>query len=297
MTNDQESPNDKREVSATMVNFSTIFQIAAGTTAGTSHYHARQNRQDAWWVERTPHSISAIVCDGCGDPCSPYSEVGAALGCRLLAHRMCKLVDAGVPLDEAVEQTRLDTLAHLRVLAQSMGDLEDVVRHYFLFTAVGALITKQEAIFFSIGDGLVAVNDRLHMIGPYPDNAPPYLAYALLPCHGAEARRFKVHARVPTSELDRFLLGTDGAAPLLEKSLTVPGKEEAAGGLDHWWREDLYYHNSAALSNRLRLLSTDRHRIDWQARRKITDWGRLEDDVTLIVGRRVPLEELADGNE
>lgn len=280
-----------------MADLDTEFQVASGTVAGTSHYHARQNRQDQWWVERTPRSISAVVCDGCGDPGSPCSEVGAALGSRLLAHRICELADSGVPVEAALEQARLGTLAHLGVMAQSMGDLEDAVRRYFLFTVVGALITEQEACFFSIGDGLVAVNDRLQVIGPYPDNAPAYLAYALIPNHHRDdARRFAVHARVPTPELDRFLLGTDGAAPLLEESLTVPGKEDVAGGLDHWWHEDLYYRNPAALPNRLRLLATDCQRIDWDARRKLTDWGRVEDDATLVVGRRARREEVANGN-
>jgi hypothetical protein len=278
-----------------MIDLGTTFQVAAGTVAGTSHYHARQNRQDAWWVERSHHSMSAIVCDGCGDPGSPCSEVGAALGSRLLARRMCELVDAGVPLEAALEGARLGTLAQLGVIAQRMGCLEDVVRCYFLFTVVGALITEHEAIFFSIGDGLVAVNDRLHVIGPYADNAPPYLAYALIPNHHrVDAQLFTVHERVPTPELDRFLLGTDGATPLLEESLIVPGKGGTAGGLDHWWREDLYYRNPAALPNRLRLLSTDFHRIDWEARRKLTDRGRVEDDATLVVGRRTPLKEVAD---
>ncbi|HET6314229.1 MAG TPA: hypothetical protein VFH60_10355, partial [Chloroflexia bacterium] len=74
------------------------------------------------------------------------------------------------------------------------------------------------------------------------------------------------------------------------------GKEDVAGGLDPWWREDLYYRNAAALPNRLRLLGTDCQRIDWDARRKLTDWGRVEDDATLVVGRRAPREEVAHGN-
>jgi hypothetical protein len=134
------------------------------------------------------------------------------------------------------------------------------------------------------------------VIGPFPDNAPPYLAYALIPGHQANACRFVVHERVRMSDLDRFLLGTDGAAPLLDESMTVPGTEEAAGGLGHWWGKESYYRNYAALPNRLRLLGTDHQRIDWQARRKLTDWGRVSDDATLVIGRRVPGEEDADGN-
>ena len=279
-----------------MADVSTVFQIAAGTVAGSSHYHARQNRQDAWWVERTAHSLAAVVSDGCGDPASPSSEVGSALGSRLLARRVCKLADMGVPLEAALEQARAGVVAQLGALARSMGDLEDAVRSYFLFTVVGVLITDQAAVFFSLGDGLIAVNDRLHVIGPFPDNAPPYMAYALIPGHQAKTCRFVVHEQVPTPELDRFLLGTDGGAPLLDESLTVPGTNEVAGGLGHWWVKDSYYRNHVALSNRLRLLGTDHQRIDWDARRKLSDWGRVSDDATLVVGRRVLEKEDADGN-
>ena len=284
-----------------MTDLSTTFEIAAGTTMGTSHYQAHQNRQDGWWVERTTRCVAAIVCDGCGDPGSPCSEVGAAIGARLLARRLCELAGVGVPAETALEQARLDVLSHLGVLAAGMGDVEDAVRRYFLFTVVGALVTCREAVFFSIGDGLICVNDRVHKIGPYPDNAPPYMAYALIPHHRcSDSQHFTVHVRVPTPELDRFLLGTDGAAPLLDESLAVPGKPGAAGGLDRWLAEDLYYRNPAALPNRLRLLASDHQRIDWEAHRKLTDRGRVADDATLVLGRRVPGsgrgEEAADGS-
>jgi hypothetical protein len=277
---------------ARMANLDTTFELAMGTVMGRDHYHARQNRQDAWWVERTQlrlssPAIAAVVCDGCGDPGSPCSEIGAALGARLLACRLCDLASAELPAEDALEAARLGLLESLGALAAAMGDLEDAIRRYFLFTVVGTLITKREAVFFSIGDGLIGANDRLVTIGPYPDNAPPYLAYPLIPfhrCPGAE--RFAIHLRVPTPELDSFLLGTDGAVPLLDGSLTVPGRQEAACGHEPWWAEDLYYTNPAALTNRLRALAADSQKIDWEARRKITDWGRLQDDATLVLGHR-----------
>jgi len=299
-----------------MANLDTTFELAMGTVMGRDHYHARQNRQDAWWVEgarlqlsssglcfagQGPSAIAAIVCDGCGDPGSPCSEVGAALGARLLACHLCELASAEVAAEDALETARLNLLESLGALAAGMGDVEDAVRRYFLFTVVGALITKREAVFFSIGDGLVGANDRLVTMGPFPDNAPPYLAYSLIPfqrCAGAE--RFTIHLSMPTPELDRFALGTDGAtpllAPLLDGCLTVPGRQEAACGHEPWWAEDLYYTNPAALTNRLRVLAADSHRIDWEARRKVTDWGRLQDDATLVLGRRAVRNEAADGN-
>lgn len=285
------------------------FVIAVGSVTGKDHYHARQNRQDGLWVESTPllpssspssgpvpRVLAAIVCDGCGDQGSPCSEVGAALGSRLLAHDLCRLAAAGMPAEEALEAARLDLLAHLGALSAAMGDgenVEDAVRRYFLFTTLGALITEGEALFFSIGDGLIAANDHFVSVGPYPDNTPPYVAYPLIPFHRFQrcpgADRFTIHLRVPTPSLDRFVLGTDGAAPLFDGSLAMLGREvkdEAACATDRWWTEDIYYTNPAALTNRLRLLAADKQTIDWEARRRVTEWGRLQDDATLVLGRR-----------
>ena len=38
-------------------------------------------------MRRGEYSV-AIVCDGCGDPASRHSEVGAALGARMIAQRL-----------------------------------------------------------------------------------------------------------------------------------------------------------------------------------------------------------------
>ena len=274
------------------------YEIAAGTVIGNDHYHARQNRQDAWWVERTPHALAAVVCDGCGDPASPHAEVGATLGARLLAGRLAALAGAGMPAEAALEEARGALLAQIDALAAALGDREDALRRYFLFTVVGALITEDEATFFAIGDGVLGANDRLLTLGPYPDNAPPYPAYALIPGHPcAEARRFTIHLRLPTRDLERFVLGTDGAGPLLDDRLVVPGTAEPAGGPGHWWATDRYFSNPAALPNRLRLLATDAPRLDWDARRKWTAWSRLRDDATLVVGRRRRETEARDGDE
>lgn len=274
------------------------FEIAAGTTMGADHFHARSNRQDAWSVEHNSRALVAIVCDGCGDPGSPGSEVGAALAARLLACRLSDLALADAPPDEALARARLDILEQLRALASSMGDLEEMLRRYFLFTVVGTLITEREALFFSIGDGFIAVNGKLLTLGPYPDNAPPYMAYALLPNYSRpDACQFVVHLRLPTPRLERFLLASDGVAPLFDDGLTLPGRAEVAGGLDRWWHEDIYYSNPVALTNRLRLLTTDAVRIDWQAQRKLTDYGRMHDDATLVLGRSVCSEERGYGDE
>jgi hypothetical protein len=85
-----------------------------------------------------------------------------------------------------------------------------------------------------------------------------------------------------------FLIGTDGVLDLIrQQDDYLPGTNVAIGPVDGLWTHDHYYANTQAVSNRLRLTNTDQTRIDWQGHKKSTDWGRLPDDTTLVVGRRI----------
>jgi serine/threonine protein phosphatase PrpC len=187
------------------------FEIAGGTVTGREHYRLRANGQDAYHIVRRGEASVAIVCDGCGDPASMHSEVGAALGARMIAQRLAGVLskEAGrlataEEAEQVLEQVRREMLGSLRKLARGMSeDPVEAISECLLFTVVGCAISGEHAAFFSLGDGMIIVND-LHMrIGPYPDNAPPYLAYALLPdCRGQADLRFTLHAHVATEELD-----------------------------------------------------------------------------------------------
>ena len=276
---------------------STAFQIAGGTVMGREHYRLRANRQDAYRIERRGEVTVAVVCDGCGDPDSPHSEVGAALGARMIAHRLavqlatddCRLATPE-GIGKTLEGVRRETLAGLRKLARSMGDdLVRAISDCLLFTVVGCAINATHAAFFSLGDGVIIVNGQATLLGPYPDNAPPYMAYALLDgCKEQCDLRFSIQHHTSTSALESFLIGSDGVRDLMEQGRQyLPGTNEVVGEIDTFWQAYEYYVNPHALNNRLRLINTDQVRIDWQAHRKATDWGRLADDTTLVVGIRV----------
>jgi hypothetical protein len=279
---------------------STAFQIAGGTVVGREHYRLRANGQDAYRIERRGEVMVAVVCDGCGDPGSPHSEVGATLGARMIAHRLAALLAAGADrlatpkaVEKTLEEVRRATLAGLRKLARSMGgDLAGALNDCLLFTVVGCAIDATHAAFFSLGDGVIIVNGQAMMLGPYPDNAPPYMAYALLDgCKEQCDLRFSIHHHMPASGLQSFLIGSDGVRDLMKEGMQyLPGTNEVIGEIDTFWRTSSYYVNPHALSNRLRLINTDQLVIDWQAHKKTTDWGRLPDDTTLVAGRRATIE-------
>jgi len=107
----------------------------------------------------------------------------------------------------------LQKLKELVAIAETdIQFVNDYVNDYFLFTIVGALITSQQTVTFSMGDGAIAINGELHQIPAYPDNAPPYLAYGL---YKPDAVNFEIRDRLPTSELNYLLIATDGIDDLV----------------------------------------------------------------------------------
>lgn len=265
----------------------TQFEIAGGTVIGREHYRLHANGQDAYQIVRRDKATVAIVSDGCGDPASRHSEVGATLGARMIAHRLAGLLsnEAGrlataEKAERVLEQVRQEMLAALRKLARGMSaDPVEAISECLLFTVVGCAITDEHAAFFSLGDGIIIINGRATTIGPYPDNAPPYLAYALLPgCREQDDLRFKLHAHISTEELETFLIGSDGVNDLVAAS--------CAGDIEALQTDPLNYGNAYAISNKLRLLNTERTEINWEEHRKSVQRGALPDDTTVVVGRK-----------
>ena len=92
---------------------------------------------------------------------------------------------------------------------------------------------------------------------------------------------------IPTSSLDSFLIGTDGAIDLLGlEEVCLPGKTECVGSISQFWENDRYFKNRDNLRRRLSLINRDIKRFDKCERRLIQTKGLLRDDTTVIVGRR-----------
>jgi len=103
-------------------------------------------------------------------------------------------------------------------------------------------------------------------LGPFPGNEPPYLAYGLLAPDGP---RFVLNAVAPRAAIGTLLVGSDGAADLLERQ-----------PLDELWSEDRYFANPDAVRRRLTVLT-----------RPSAAGPGLADDATLVVVRRAPAAE------
>lgn len=257
------------------------FECAAGSVPGRNHVgHGRllagKNNQDAWAFHAAAGSLVAVVCDGCSG--GRHSEVGAAIGARLVARTVSRHLLAGADVADALEPARQEILARLDTLADVLGeDRAAVVTDYLLFTVVGVAITARDTAVFALGDGLIAVNGDWRRLGPFPANAPPYLGYGLL--HDP-APRFELLRVLPTAAVESVVLGSDGLGDLVAAAdRAIPGTVEPVGTPEQFWRNDLFFRNADALRRRLARINSPVFHPAHQP-------GLLHDDTTLVVLRR-----------
>ncbi len=258
------------------------FDVAAASVIGREHSRTGRNNQDALSLLSQGDVLAAVVADGCGS--GAHSEVGAQLGARCVAQAVLAVASEGTPLESAefLVAVRSRVLKFLRALAEQLGN--SLVGEHLLFTVVGAVMTPTQTLVFSAGDGLWALNGEVHPLGPFPNNAPPYLAYGLI-SEGAVPLEQQV--LVPTQDVLALMLGTDGAADLAKLSeARVPERDEPVGPLSQYWTDERYFQNPDALRRRLSLLGRESVRADFTAHRLVRTPGLLADDTTLIVLRR-----------
>lgn len=190
------------------------------------------------------------------------------------------------------EQSRMDVLSHLRILANAMGGpLSRTVADHFLFTIVGVAITPKSACAFSIGDGVIFLNGDPIRLGPFSDNAPPYLAYGLFE-EGVSTRsgkpiRFQIHGVQPTEQLQHVLLASDGAEELEQLAGSrMPGSSVEVGPMSQFWTQDGYFSASDRIGRKLAEINRSAVRVDKGSDELQRETPLLSDDTTLLVVRR-----------
>lgn len=271
------------------------FELAGGSVIGRDHRVVPKNNQDAYHVYQGIAGTVAVVCDGCGS--GAHSEVGAAIGARLICRSVHDELMAHGQMDFRWWRVERDVLSSVHVLATQMGgNYRETIEDYFLFTIIGVVIpthpvsqwgSTPTVVFFGVGDGLTVINGESNWSGPWPGNAPPYLAYQLLDAPGFAPSELELKAThtIPDHLLESFLIGCDGAAvpgltEVCSRNPNLPGmKNMEVGPLSQFWSLDCNFTNPVAISRRLKLIARD-----WPAREP--EHGLLADDTTIVVGRR-----------
>lgn len=305
------------------------FQFSAGTISGRAHIGSGnlllgKNNQDGYNLEVLPNCTIATVHDGSSS--GRHSEVGAKIGgrliCRLIYDAVCngsidtvQNAEDGELIFEKIRRKFLKRMIQIldyldvpycdciACIVRPSKDkqssnhgccsLDRLVHNYFLFTTVGLVMTPGVSIFFSVGDGAYAFNGALKILGPFPENAPPYIVYPLTnTAYKTEWLKFKIHAVLPTAELDCGLIATDGISDLLDKeNQHIPGKNIQVGPIEQFWMNDRFYDEQEfeLITPWLRQLNSEvvRAKKDGDTTRLERSCGLLPDDTTLIVFRRV----------
>ncbi len=267
-----------------------ILELAGGSVTGRDHVRVGKNNQDAYSWRLDQDSAIAVVCDGCGS--GTHSEVGAKLGVRIVVATLQQAVDQnGLTLDteEVWSNIQQDWLTRLHQwVVQLGGDRGRTIQDYLLFTIAGVVITPATTTIFALGDGVIAINGAVMRLGPFANNAPPYLAYDLLaPVATNPSMQLRIVQRLPTDHLESLLIGSDGVGDLIQvANQSLPGRTEPVGEIGQFWQDDRYFRNPDQVRRRLALINREVTILDNSTHRYLKQPGLLPDDTTLISIRK-----------
>ncbi len=255
-----------------------------------------------------------VVGDGCSSGAS--SEVGARLGVRLFARALAARLQSGacVTAVETWSAVRGDVVRALWQVLEAMtgvrgddtrrcGDItgvairERAIHDMFLFTIVAAAATRDGAAVWALGDGAYsfALDDghyslagrsagttrrEARVLGPFRDNAPPYLGYDLLG-HDLLGVECEPRFEVAPADASAIVIATDGVLDLdIERDLDLATN----GGLARFARDE-YLEHPDKLRRELSLLARAQERMDWENRRVVRTPAVLQDDCAIGVLR------------
>jgi hypothetical protein len=265
-----------------------LFEIAGGSIIGKKHLKTYQNNQDAYDSISNELATIAVVCDGCSS--GKHSEVGAKLGAKLFTQAIGHHISSeSINFDAAFwEEISLEVVTQLQDIAEKLtgnNPLKITVNDYFLFTIVGAIITPLETVIFSIGDGIVAINNEIKFIGEKYQNTPHYFGYHL--CGYPQWSTLEIQYQLPTKKVESILIGTDGVKDLINaENKLLPRKKQLVENLAQFWLKDAYFDNQDSIRRYLYLMNQDFSKPDWNKQQINKQVGLLPDDTTLIVIRK-----------
>ena len=235
------------------------------TVTGARHLRIARNGQDAAAAASGPGWAAAVVCDGCSS--GAYSEVGARLGAAIVVAALARrLADAGSASHrELWAEVQAELITALARVVDRMGtDRVKTVIDHFLFTIVAVAATRETTSVWAIGDGAYSFGAHTRVLGPFPDNQPPYLGYALL---GDTPR---AHVETAPAGTQLVAIATDGALDL--------------GGDVARFASPRYLAHADRARRELCVLARGREVIDWDAHRVVRT-AELQDDCAIAVIR------------
>src|SRR3989344_3219340 len=273
-----------------MGSMNDLFQVTGCSIVGSDHrFTWDRNRQDACGFGVGKSVAIGVVCDGCGE--AENSEIGAQMGARILLHavhhhsRMIRDFSPEI-VEEFLELVRGTLLRKIRLIVSTMGGKDvEVLAQYFLFTALGFVVTKNGALVFGCGDGVYAINGETTILTSLK-NHPAYIAYGINPqvFRWPEEPKFTAYHVVSCEEVENIIIGSDGLARFVAAELaTVRETGEGVGPLSQFATQDRYFQNPDMIRRKLETIGDGTLVFpDGRTRR---EW--LNDDTTMVSVRRI----------
>lgn len=262
-----------------------LFNVVGASVRGSEHTRLGRNNQDAFvhWVGSGV--ALGVVCDGCGS--APASEVGAQLCARIVGDLLrVQLQEGQDPGEEAfLEHLASGVCARLHQFLGCLGQAGGEQIHELLLTTIlGFVATPTTCRVFAAGDGIVAVNGEVQVLGPFPGNAPPYLAYAL----SGQNVGFQSLCCRPTAEISSLLLASDGADAFISTpDARLPGTQRRLGSLPNLSEDPRFVSHPDALRRHLFCAARERMRFDPGERAMRREAALLHDDTSIVLAQRV----------
>lgn len=279
-----------------------MYVIAGGSVPGSDHIRVGKNNHDAYFLCSGEDYAVGVVTDGCGS--GKHSEVGAKIAAKILGAELTAVAELcnKTTCDDAVLERYLSratqkVLSQLSVLVQSFrGSYSESVKEYLLFTVLAVVMTRDSCFVVGLGDGVYAINGEVKEIGPFPNNAPPYLAYGLTGSDSVSGPfTLQLFESKPANEVQSVMIATDGMIDFLAISnQRISARNlNQIGDLSQFWREDSFFSNPDKVRRRLAMINV--MAIDEQPGfNPRLVYGRLHDDTTLVVVRNNTA--IADGD-
>lgn len=276
-----------------------LFEVAKGSVIGRDHARDGKNNQDSHYVFQDNDITIALVGDGCSS--SEFSHIGSYIGLKIIGKTFRDQISEAryydtqllnIEIPKILERVRFTALADMRDLIINVGgNFKKTALDAFLFTVVGCVITKIYSIFFSIGDGIIVINGEIMELGPFENNAPPYLGYALLDSEKVKIDPasfcFVINKIIETEKLESAILGCDGVKDFIaSEEKKISGISNLVGPIFQFVKDDRYFSNEYALRRKLAMLNRETQFIDWEKREVHKEGGLLPDDTTVVAIRR-----------
>ncbi len=234
---------------------------------GRSHRRQGRGGQDAWAARPIDGGCVLAVADGCS--AGRANEIGAGVGARAAVVSAARRVANGTSLEELPAIVLADVIEEVgrlaRALAIDADDAAQSIEEALLFTLHVAVIAHGRCVVFGVGDGVIALDERVIVVDQ--GAAPDYPAYALF--SGLAKPRLLTHfVGAPPRAM---ALCTDGVRELMARAGELLGDGTAVGGVEWFLRDSRCVRNTSLAQKRLQA---------W-----VDATGGPVDDCTLVVWR------------